>query len=217
MQSSVKLTNIEFLLTRAFTPASPVASQNFLHGRSELLANIKRAWTREGASVCLYGQRGVGKTSLIKTASAAFRGQVFYHSASAGDSFESIALEMLHYFDRSADTGSESPSRIPERAISPQSLAQSLPTSPTLLIIDDFERIQDRETRRAFADLIKKISDARVPARLTLVGIGDHIRHLIEDHRSVSRQIVSMEVPELSSEDIHSIIGRGAKMLGVGF
>ena len=234
MRSSSKVTEIEFLLTRTFTPASPIARPHFLHGRSEVLANIRRAWTREGAAVALYGLRGAGKTSVIKVASSAFKGQVFYHSASAGDNFESIASDMLHHFNRSPDAEpgvswaptTESPfadrqplreSGILERALTPHTVAQCLPTSPTLLIIDDFERIEDRKARRAFADLIKKISDARVPARLTFVGIGDHIRDLIEDHRSVSRQTVALEVPELSPEDIHSIILRGAKTLGIEF
>ncbi len=233
MQSSVKVTEIEFLLTRTFTPASPIAIPNFLQGRSEVLANLTRAWAREGASVALYGQRGAGKTSVVKVASKAFKGQVFYHSASAGDTFESITSDMLHHFHRSPDAESgpgwalttESPfaDRQPlrergnlGRALTPHNVAQCLPASPTLLIIDDFERIEERKARRAFADLIKKISDSRVPARLTFVGIGDHIRDLIEDHRSVARQLVAMEVPDLSSEDIHDIIRRGAKALGIG-
>ena len=225
MPSLSKVKNIEFLLTRTFTPASPIAHPHLLQGRSELLANIRRAWTREGATVALYGQRGAGKTSVIKVAISAFKGHVFYHSASAGDNFESIASDMLHHFIRSPDpTDSPSADRptlresgILERALTPHSVAQCLPTSPTLLVIDDFERIEDRNARRGFADLIKKISDGRVPARLTFVGIGDHIRDLIEDHRSVSRQLVAIEVPELSPEDIHSIIRRGAKTLGIEF
>jgi hypothetical protein len=121
---------------------------------------------------------------------------------------------MLHQFTRAPDAGS---SQHHLRAITPQSVAQHLPATPALLIIDDFERIQDREARCAFADLIKKISDARVPARLTFVGIGEQIGDLVEDHRSVSRQVVALEVPELASEDIHSIIRRGAATLGIAF
>ena len=228
MQSCSKVLDIELQLTRASTPASPIASRQFLQGRSDLLADIRRAWARGGASVALYGQRGVGKTSVVKVASSAFRGQVFYHSASAGDSFESIASAMLDHFTRSLSGGSTlrwapktesslTDNGIPERAITAQRVARCLPAIPTLLIIDDFERIQDRETKRVFADLIKKISDVRVPARLTFVGIGDHIRDLIEDHQSVSRQVVEVEVPQLSSEDIHELILRGAKVLGIGF
>ena len=210
---------IESLLPQAFTPAIPIAHQDRLQGRSGLLENLKRAWAREGASVALYGAPGVGKTSAVKVASRAFPGCACYHSASADDTFATIVSELLQGFDRSSHTGS---GRGPVRSekpetISPNSVVRYLPEVPALFIIDDFERIRCQDTRRAFADLAKKISDVHAQTRLTFVGVGDNVKDLLLDHRSVSRQIMALKVPKLSQADIRRILQEGAAELGIEF
>ncbi len=206
---------IETRLTRAFTPASPIAYGHRLQGRSRLLGNLRRAWSREGASVALYGQRGVGKTSLVTVAASSFRGRVFYHSASADDDFASIALAIFHRLGRHGS--GLAPPLSQETAFTPQDIVRFLPPTPTLLVIDDLERIECRKTTFAFADLVKKVSDARIPATLTFVGIGDHVGELIESHKSAARQLISLEVPPLTGPSIENIVRLGAEKLRIEF
>lgn len=210
-----ELMDIESRLTRAFTPASPIAYAHRLQGRSRLLESLRRAWNREGASVALYGGRGVGKTSLVTVAAASFRGRTFYHSASADDDFSSIALALSHCL---APPGSGPATPLTEAGeLTPQDVVRFLPPTPTLLVIDDLERIQCRQTKFAFADLIKKVSDARIPATLTFVGIGNHVGELIESHRSASRQLIALEVPPLTEACIEEIVRSGAEKLNLTF
>lgn len=200
------LVDIEAELPRVFTPASPIASPRFLQGRSQIIEDMKRAWNRVGSSVVLYGKRGVGKTSVVKVAARSFEGGIFYHSASNGDSFQSIAFAMLQHFNGAA-----------QRELTPQGAAQHLPALAALIIIDDFERIESHAARFAFSELIKKLSDSGVPATMTIVGISDSIEDLIEGHESVGRHIVALPIPNLSSGEVEGIIRRGAEALGIEF
>ena len=54
------------------SPSSPVRSREFLRGRDLVLTDIRRALGATGRSVFVYGDRGVGKTSLGQTAAYEF-------------------------------------------------------------------------------------------------------------------------------------------------
>lgn len=55
-------------LKGVFTPAQPIARAQRLHGRDQKLVLIDRALHSPGKHIFVYGDRGVGKTSLAKTA-----------------------------------------------------------------------------------------------------------------------------------------------------
>jgi uncharacterized protein len=50
------------------TPTTPIRSAEFLRGRDKILEVIRRAFVQPGRNVFIYGDRGVGKTSLAQTA-----------------------------------------------------------------------------------------------------------------------------------------------------
>ena len=58
----------EQTLPRLLTPTTPIRSIEFLRGRVKILENIRRAFVQPGRNVFIYGDRGVGKTSLAQTA-----------------------------------------------------------------------------------------------------------------------------------------------------
>ena len=60
-------------LTRVLSPAKPVDAREMLYGRDEQLTRVSRALYAEGRHVFIYGDRGVGKSSLAKTAASAYR------------------------------------------------------------------------------------------------------------------------------------------------
>lgn len=55
------------LLGESFSPARAIRSVEFLKGREGNLRDINRAFTSPGRHVFIYGDRGVGKTSLALT------------------------------------------------------------------------------------------------------------------------------------------------------
>jgi uncharacterized protein len=55
-------------LHRVLSPSHAIQSAELLRGRTEHLAEIRRALYSPGRQVFIYGHRGVGKTSLAQTA-----------------------------------------------------------------------------------------------------------------------------------------------------
>ena len=51
-----------------FFPSRAITSPQHLFGRKKQLDQIDRAFSTEGKQVFVFGERGVGKTSLAKTA-----------------------------------------------------------------------------------------------------------------------------------------------------
>lgn len=58
----------EQTLPKLLTPTTPIRSVEFLRGRDKILEVIRRAFIQPGRNVFIYGDRGVGKTSLAQTA-----------------------------------------------------------------------------------------------------------------------------------------------------
>lgn len=54
-------------------PSKPVVEPNMLRGREQQLALIRQALYAEGRSVFIYGERGVGKSSLARIAASQYR------------------------------------------------------------------------------------------------------------------------------------------------
>jgi hypothetical protein len=61
-------TQFRDVLRRHFTPARPISSTEYLRGRETKLRQIDRAFNSDGKHVFVHGDRGVGKTSLARTA-----------------------------------------------------------------------------------------------------------------------------------------------------
>ncbi|MSQ28062.1 MAG: hypothetical protein EXR51_07995 [Dehalococcoidia bacterium] len=80
---------------------------------------------------------------------------------------------------------------------------------------DEFDRIQDEDTIRRFADTIKGLADRNIPVTLVLVGVGDTIDELIADHNSIDRNLVQVFVPRLNSGDIKEIVVSRLEQVGM--
>jgi replication-associated recombination protein RarA len=55
------------ILHTHLSPTSPIESEEHLFGRSKQLQSIEQALCAPGRSIFVYGDRGVGKTSLAQT------------------------------------------------------------------------------------------------------------------------------------------------------
>ncbi len=104
---------------KIFTPSSPISMLSFLKGRNSLLDDIKIAHRRKGASIVLYGERGVGKTSIAKVVSSIIEGENFYYSASASDSFDDIMRTVLLHYSAAWSTESRENSNTNTKSLQP--------------------------------------------------------------------------------------------------
>ena len=83
-----------------FTPHIPINKRNRFFGREHEVERIASVMSTPGQHILLYGDRGVGKTSLSKTTCSYISnefnsGQFFTKSCDRNDSFKTLFLEVI--------------------------------------------------------------------------------------------------------------------------
>ncbi|MFP3941741.1 MAG: AAA family ATPase, partial [Thermoanaerobaculia bacterium] len=231
---------------QAFTPFAPIQLPDFFAGRLDVLRRIQNELAAPGRHVAIFGERGVGKTSLAELLSffTPFEPESSHVVRCAREStFESIFAEFLEHFgsglsldsverDRGANgrlragpvgAGAEARQRrtyrnLPQaHSVSRSRLLRGLAREGRLLIIDEYDRVQDSQTHTRMAELIKAFSDAASSSKLVIVGVADSIRGLIGEHTSLSRSLAQIKLDRMSREELADIITRGEERTAVRF
>jgi Cdc6-like AAA superfamily ATPase len=229
-----ELKDLEMRAHRVFTPAKPVEDDALFAGRSEELNAIIDAINHPGQHVILYGERGVGKTSLtnvIEAHLAEHSGVVAPRvNASADDTYSSLLRRVFSgikvqvqqaragmtggSYTREHELSQELPENIDISIV--RSMAEEIGKDRLLiLIIDEFDVVRVVRTRRNIAETIKAFSDYNVPATILLVGVGDTVTELLKEHQSVSRSLVEVQMPRMSRQELAQIVDRGMHRLGL--
>jgi hypothetical protein len=81
--------------------------------------------------------------------------------------------------------------------------------APAVIFVDEFDVVQDDDTRRAMAETIKVLSDQGVDVTLTLVGVAESVTELISEHASTERNLIQVPMPRMASKERLQIIERG--------
>lgn len=220
---------------RSFTPTSPIDVRSLFAGRDEQVRLIVDVINQKGQHAILYGERGVGKTSLANIlpsflsnpAKAILAPRINCDTTDTFDSVWRKVFEQIELTRTSAAIGFGQTAEAIRLSLSETLGAQ--PVTPdgvrralTLLgqqalpifIIDEFDRLPVAP-RRAFADTIKTLSDHSVGSTIILVGVADSVEQLIEEHRSVERALVQVRMPRMSVIEIKSILTTGTVSLGL--
>lgn len=224
------LTRDEFghRLAEVVSPSQPIGSIEFLRGRDKELDQIEKALYAPGRHVFIYGDRGVGKSSLAATAAN------LYQSADAGHLDVSCAPDATlcslvasitrQAIERSRVTSTKNTGSWGAEArwfkvggsseISEVDLSTSIKTvgdavevlrevavlhsERPIVVVDEFDRILASEERARFADLLKQLGDKKVPIKFIFTGVGKTLDELLGAHASASRQLHTVELPRLS-------------------
>lgn len=230
------LIRVRAQLQFTFQPASPINRRELFAGRIKQVGQILGAIAQTGQHVILYGERGVGKTSLANLVHT-FWDDVFSLedelvaprvNCDTTDTFESIWAKVLEEITLIYDKkGWELPSasamfqatlhEISQNAATPGSLRRFLDLADKefVIVIDEFDRLEDEDSRKLFADTIKTLSDHAVRATLILVGVADNVDELLEDHASIDRALIQVLMPRMSVEELEEILEKGLSSVGM--
>lgn len=218
-----------------FTPRSPVNERDLFAGRIEQLQKVAEAVSQRGSHAVLYGERGVGKTSLSNVIADVLGlgvGEIIVAkvTCTAADDFATLWQKAFE------DVLISSPRLLPgfgsDDEITQSSLADRLPSNltphhvrrvlegfsrnqPFLIIFDEFDRVLDVPTSDAMADTIKVLSDHGVNASILIVGVSDSVAGLIRGHGSIERALVQVPMPRMSADEMAQIIDNGLRRLGM--
>ncbi len=221
-------------INHVFNPSAPVEEKDLFAGRRKQMSQLVDAISQRGQHAVIYGERGVGKTSLANVLTPWLESagkRIIAPRINAGnvDSFSGLWKKIFFEVQVSRDKrqvgfveGGESQvinvaDRLP-RTISPDDIRRVLTELAgrevlLVMIVDEFDQITDDKIRKMFSDTIKTISDHSVPATIILVGVARNIDELITEHRSVERAIVQIHLPRMRPEELSEIIDKGIARL----
>ena len=207
-------------LSETFSPATPIDRRDFFHGRNAIIRRLMDAANQRGQHAIIYGERGVGKTSLANVLEdflSPFSSAKIIDSAKVNCSRESTYNQIWNSLFR--QVGLPETERYKELILDDVRIAlQTLHESDgrkLILIVDEFDRIEDPEIDTLFADTIKALSDFNVDTTLILVGVADDIDDLITEHESINRCLVQIHLPRMNIGELREIVKNGMDKVGI--
>lgn len=206
-------------LAELFSPATPISEADLIAGRGKQIARLHNAVLEKGRHVVLYGERGVGKTSLafnfpklIKTRKDVYS---IRKQALPSDTFATLWRRVFSELENDHGRVSD---RYPGE-IGPDDVIRELGNfslnSIPIIILDEFDKIEDMSAKRTMSHTIKGLSDIGVYATIIIVGVGDNITLLIEEHASIKRNISEILMPRMSLAEMNEILDQRYPKVGI--
>ena len=225
---------------KVFQPRTPITTKELFAGRWDELVSIVDAVNQPGLHAVIYGERGVGKTSLANVVSPTIwafdqddkkapERLVVKVVASSGDTFSSIwrkLFQELTFRDNQPVIGLVPGPKKQKSIIEAYGLSDTITVDDvrrvlaripkSVFIIDEFDRVVDK-TSKDFTDLIKALSDYALDCTIVIVGVSDTIDQLIDDHASIVRAISQVFLPRMNPTELNEILKKAESSLKVYF
>jgi Cdc6-like AAA superfamily ATPase len=219
-------------LSHGFSPSAPINQFELFAGRLGQVKAIFQAIGSRGRHAILYGERGVGKTSLAtvlkeiySTGSGIGGVRIAKINCDAADTFYNVWKKMLAKIGHLVEGHSGAPQEVQLADLMPQDHfgpgeACTLCNEASeggkglVLIFDEFDCLNP-EHRAMFAPTMKELSDNSVETTLVLVGVSRDVKDLIAEHASVDRCMVQIPMPTMSHDEIREVINKVLAQIGM--
>lgn len=221
-------------LRSAFTPSQPVTDRRMFAGRLDVLTTLIRSIEDQRVHVIMYGERGIGKTSLVHVLTQAAqeaRYIVVYCSCGAGSTFDEIfravAADVPLLFHRGfaptddeTEKGGTLADLLPATLLTPRLVADlfaKLTGTRVLVVLDEFDVCESPDFRRNIAELIKNLSDRSIRTQLVIAGVAADLTELVAHIPSIRRNIFAMQVPKMTAAEVNNLVENGEEVSGITF
>lgn len=223
-----------FFLGTVFKPTAPINREDLFAGRQSQIRDVVDAINQQGQHAVLYGERGVGKTSLANMIFPKLRapgsdviapqincmtadsysdlwkrvfGEIEFNARGKPDFDKSTRKLLREYTGAFADQISPD---IVRRVL--HDLGQN---HLVVIILDEFDSVESDETRAMMSNTLKFLSDRAVPATIVLIGVSDDVESLIAEHRSLERNLRQIPMPRMSDRELDTIVIQGLGKVGM--
>lgn len=221
-------------LRRAFTPSHPVTDTALFAGRRELLLRLIHLIEDQGLHVVLYGDRGIGKTSLLRVlADLAEQSnyKVTYASCGSDTDFDSLfrtlarEVPLLYHNDYEpispeVEAGQTFADLLPDRTanvVDVTALFEAVRGTQLLIFIDEFDRCESDRMREQVAELIKNLSDRGVAVQCVIAGVASNLTTLVSHIPSIRRNLIGLPVGPLNEAETREMLQVASLRSGVAF
>ncbi|WP_275226222.1 AAA family ATPase [Novosphingobium album (ex Liu et al. 2023)] len=211
--------HLEWDLANLFSGA-PVNEEDLFAGRSTEVKRILEAVVERSRHVILYGERGVGKTSLSNIFWRRYNTMlksmlVARVQADPSDNFTSLwnkAIDELASTARQSDrydlTPLDTNTSMDNPDIVRRELQKCRADATPIIIIDEYDKLSDGNARLLTANVIKYLYDYSANVTIILVGVAEDIVSLIEDHQSIDRAISQIKLNRMSDFELNEVIDK---------
>ena len=206
----------------ALFDGAPIDEEDLFAGRATEVQRTLEAVFARSKHVVLFGERGVGKTSLSNIFWKRFNKMtrsfvVARVQAGPHDNFTTLWLRAIEEL-RAAGTALEKSEfeaiRTDFESLTPTDIRRELQkcgaNSIPIIIIDEYNEVVDKGAKLLTANLIKEFYDFSITTTVILVGVSENLSDLIGDHASAARAIVEIPLNRMSEGELKEIIQKRA-------
>lgn len=199
-----------------FTPGAPIDELTLFSGRSVQIQRLRDTLLSKGRHSAVFGERGVGKTSLVKIfhlgRNTPQRIHHVYIQCLRHDTFDSIWRKAFRRIKFTTEDNTEqwadqlierTPLDVDEIEIILNDFGKN---DLAILIFDEFDRIQDKSVREQMSETIKQLSNNPTSATIILVGVAQAVTDLVAEHLSISRALVQIQMPRMNMNELQEIV-----------
>lgn len=225
---AVDRSDVRAKIGQVFSPSAPVSRRDLFAGRTQQMEDLVNTVYERGQHAVIYGERGVGKTSLAATMGLVLDQSgtsVIRINCDGADDFSTIWHKIFDEISFLPPVAADESvrSRLSEIAskerITPNDVRHSLQAvsavGDVVIFIDEFDTVTDPSVHGLFADTLKTLSDQLVSSTVVIIGVADNLDELIAQHGSVRRALAQIHMPRMSQTELAEIVGRGLRYLGL--
>jgi hypothetical protein len=224
-------------LQAAFTPARPVQNTDLFAGRVEQLSRVIDTFHSPGEHAAIFGERGVGKTSLaaIADTAASLSGRFPIRlNCQANDDAPDVWRRIGETIDRRLrvdeagdgvlvgvrDVAAGAVAILTGPSPSSHDVLTGLEVltqaRPVVVFLDEFDRLGESRIHNSLVDLMKTVADVGIDVTFIVVGVAATVDGLIDEHESIGRGLNQIEMPRMSTAELLDILDRGLSQAEMG-